>query len=429
LKPQRALTTKAASIYLLVLLFLVYTVIYISKSMFSSAMASIVEAGEMTKSETGAISAVFWIVYAILQVPGGLAADRFKPSHMIVLGVAGAAVCSGGVYFVSTNEACAGYRYGAIMVIWALNAAVQFSIWPSIFKIMTTEMVFSMRQTGMFWMVFGTSFGIGISMLIASVVKRWQQNFIVSIALLGGILLVWLISYPILEKKMVVTETVAVQNKKLPKEKMGWKEMLKTGVWGLALAAFLRTAADNGLKNQTPTMLMQSYANMPAAISNRLGAILTLFSFFGALLLKPFQKRVTTNEAKGVIIGLLIALPMMALTALVGKLHYLPLMAILCIAQMMVSCMGPYSGSFSAGRFAYYGKSGTVAGFINALASFGNVVATYGFARVSESASWSVVMLMFAGLLAVTILSCLVVLPAWTKFTNKVEKLEEATKP
>ena len=27
---------------------------------------------------------------------------------------------------------------------------------------------------------------------------------------------------------------------------------------------------------------------------------------------------------------------------------------------MMVSCTGPYSGSFSAGRFAIYGKSGTV---------------------------------------------------------------------
>ena len=426
MKTQRSLMTKGPSLFLLVLLFLVYTVIYISKSMFSAAMASIVEAGDMTKSQTGAISAVFWIVYAILQIPGGLAADRFKPSRLIVLGVAGATVCSAGIYFISTSPICAAFRYEAIMATWALNAAVQFGVWPSIFKIMTTEMMPSMRRTGMFWMIFGTSFGIGISMLIASFVRRWQQNFIVSIVMLTTVLTLWIVSYRLLEKRMVITEATEKKAAALSGEKMGWKEIIKTGVWGLALAAFLRTAVDNGLKNVTPTMLMESYNNMPAAISTRLGAILTLFSFFGALLLKPFQTYVTKNEAKGVAMGLTVALPMMAITCLVGKMQYLPLLACLCIAQMMVSCMGPYSGSFSAGRFAVYGKSGTVAGFVNALASMGNVAATYGFAAIADSTgSWPTVMVVCCALLAVTVAVCLIVLRRWTKFIAKEEKLEE----
>ncbi len=420
MKTQRSLTTKGATTYLLVLLFLVYTVIYISKSMFSSAMASIVEAGDMTKSQTGAISAVFWIVYAILQIPGGLAADRYKPSHLIMLALVGAAIANVVIYF---NQ-----QYEVIMITWACNAAVQFGIWPGIFKIMTTEMMPSMRKTGMFWMIFGTSFGIGISMLIASFVSYWRQNFLVSTVMLTSMIVLWLISYPLLEKRMVITEPEPVKVKGVSKEAMGWKEIFKTGVWGLALAAFLRTAVDNGLKNQTPTMLMESYENMPAAISNRFGAILTLFSFFGALLLKPFQKYVTTNEAKGVSIGLTVALPLMLTTCLVGKIHYLPLLAILCIAQMMVTCIGPYSGSFSAGRFAYCGKSGTVAGFVNALASLGNVAATYGFATIADNASWRIVMLSCSILLATTILACLIVLPAWTRFTNKVDRIEGVTK-
>ena len=251
MKTQRSLTTKGASAYLLILLFLVYAVIYISKSMFSSAMASIVEAGDMTKSQTGAISAVFWIVYAILQVPGGLAVDRFKPSRLLVLGVVGATICCTGIYFISTSPICAAFRYEALLVTWALNAAVQFAVWPGIFKIMTTEMIPAMRNAGMFWMVFANSFGIGISMLIASFVKRWQQNFIVSIAMLTFVLLLWLISYRQLEKRMVITEPVKAKADVLSAEKMGWKEIIKTGVWGLALAAFLRTAVDNGLKNVT----------------------------------------------------------------------------------------------------------------------------------------------------------------------------------
>ena len=397
MKTQRSLTTKGASVYLLVLLFSLYTLIYISKSMFSAAMASIVEAGDMTKSQTGAISAVFWIVYAIMQIPGGLAADRFKPSRLIVLGVAGAIVANIIIYF---NQ-----RYEVIMAVWALNAAVQFGLWPGIFKILTTEVIPSLRKTGMFWMVFGTSFGIGTSMLIASFVSQWKQNFIVSIVMLTSVLILWLISYAFLEKRMVVKTVAQEEKAKEPVEKMGWKEILKTGIWGLALAAFLRTAVDNGLKNQTPTMLMESYGNMPASISNRFGAILTLFSFFGTLLLKPFQKYVTTNEAKGVIIGLATALPLMAVACFVGNIHYAILLGVMCIAQMTVSGIGPYSGSFCAGRFAYCGKSGTVAGFVNALAALGNVAATYGFAVIAEQASWSAVMLACCILMVVTIVN------------------------
>ena len=117
---------------------------------------------------------------------------------------------------------------------------------------------------------------------------------------------------------------------------------------------------------------------------------------------------------------------MMAITCLVGKMQYLPLLGCLCIAQMMVSCMGPYSGSFSAGRFAIYGKSGTVAGFVNALASLGNVAATYGFAAIADSSnSWPTVMVVCCALLALTIVFCLIVLRSWTKFIAKEEKLEE----
>lgn len=420
MKTERVLRGKGKNAYLLTLLFLMYTSIYISKNMFSAAMASIVETGAMTKSQTGAISAVFWVVYGIMQIPGGLAADRFKPSHLIIIGMVGAIVTNLVIYF---NQ-----RYEVIMIAWALNAAVQFGLWPGIFKIITTELLPSMRKNGMFWIVFGTSFGIGVSMVIASFVSQWKQNFIVAFAMLSAILIVWLISYPILEKQMVIS--VKTEEKKLtaPKTTMTWKEIFKTGIWGLALAAFLRTAVDNGLKNQTPTMLMESYSNMPAAISNRFGAILTVFSFLGTVLLKLFQKYVTSNEAKGVSIGLAVALPLMMVACFVGQLHYIPLLVVLCIAQMMVTCVGPLSGSFCAGRFASCGRSGAVAGFINALAAFGNVAATYGFAVVAENSTWSVVMMLCCVLMIVTIGVCLTARPAWTRFLKWEEDITKGDK-
>lgn len=391
------------------LLFVLYATIYMSKNMFSAAMASIVEDGFMTKSQTGAISAVFWLVYAVFQIPGGLAADKFKPAHLITIGVFGSIISNVVIYF---NQ-----RYEVILVTWAFNAFIQFGIWPGIFKIITTELAPQTRKTAMFWMVFGTTFGLSMSMLVASFVTHWLQNFIVSTVVLSVILLTWLISYRCLEKKMIITETaVPEKTETAPVERMAWKDMLKTGIWGIAIAAFLRTSVDNGIKMLTPVMLMETYEALPAALSTRLSVILTVFSFFGVLSLKLFQKRVTDNEATGVAVVMLVAIPLVAVVCLVGKIHYLLILGILCLATYLISGIGPISGSFCAGRFARYGRSGTVAGFINALAAFGNVFASYGLAVVAETNPWSVVMLICCGMLGITVLVCLIVRPVWTRF-------------
>ena len=66
------------SVILFLALFIMHTVVYMTKNMFSAAMASIEEEGFMTRAETGAINAGFWFVYAISQVIGGFAADKYS---------------------------------------------------------------------------------------------------------------------------------------------------------------------------------------------------------------------------------------------------------------------------------------------------------------------------------------------------------------
>ena len=59
---NKYLESKRLSILLFIFLFLLYAVVYMTKNMFSSAMAIIVEDGFMTKSQTGMINAVYWFV-------------------------------------------------------------------------------------------------------------------------------------------------------------------------------------------------------------------------------------------------------------------------------------------------------------------------------------------------------------------------------
>ena len=412
MRKNRFLPGGGQNIYLLILLFLIYSTVYMSKSIFTSAMAGIVEAGIMTKTQTGAISAAYWLFYAVFQIPGGLAADKFKPAHLITLGMVGAIAATLVIYFFPIYE--------VIIVAWVFNAIVQFGLWPSVFKIATTQMRPDMRKTAMFWLVFGTTFGFGGSLLLASYMTHWLQNFQTSVVILGSVLLLWLVSYPVLEKKMIEED---VPLPKMPNgtapEKVGWKEMFKTGVWGLAIAAFLRTMVENGIKMLTPTMLMESYTGLPASISTRLSVILAIFSFGGAILLKYFQKYITDNEAKGVAIILIIVIPLVAVVSLVGKIHYWWVLGLLCLILLFSGCIGPMTNSFCAGRFAKWGKSGTVAGFNNALAALGNVGASYGLTIIAEKASWSSVMWVCCGLLVITAIACVIIQKSWTKFIEE----------
>ena len=141
-------------------------------------MAIIVEEGVMTKSQTGLINAAFWAVYALFQVFGGLAADKFSPFKLIIIGVAGAAISNLVIYF---NQS-----YAVIMTAWIFNAIAQFGLWPGVFKILSTQLAPSLRRTAVFWMLFATSLGLGLSMLTASFVGNWKYNFLISATSLYG---------------------------------------------------------------------------------------------------------------------------------------------------------------------------------------------------------------------------------------------------
>ena len=75
---RKSLRDEKKSIVLFLLLFIVYALIYLTKNCFSAAMAPIVAEGIMTKSETGLIAAVFYLIYAPFQIVGGFAADRYS---------------------------------------------------------------------------------------------------------------------------------------------------------------------------------------------------------------------------------------------------------------------------------------------------------------------------------------------------------------
>ena len=412
----RYLQGKKACLALFFLCFVMYSFVYMSKNLFSAAMASIVEAGVMTKSQTGAISAAYWIAYTPFQVVGGFAADRYKPSTLIGIGLGGAAL--------SNLVVCLNQSYPVVMAIWIFNAIAQFGLWPATFKIISTQIAPEYRTRSIFWILFGTSAGLGMSMLMASLVSHWVDNFRLSFIILAVMLILWFLLYPQLSKRMIETEdpeshlsTETQYKEHLVTPRFG-KLFLASGLCVLILISFSRNMLDNALKLLTPTMLMETYDSIPAALANRLSLLLILFSAIGILVGGWVQKRITANESRVTSLMLALSIPFMIVTCFVGSVSYLWILISLSVAVLLLHGAGPFSGSFVARRFVPYGKSGTVSGILNAAAGFGNVFASFAFAKMAESLPWTAITLTWVICIAVSLLLSLCVTRTWTRFIS-----------
>lgn len=408
------LESKKACLLLFTMCFVMYTFVFMTKNMFSAAMASVVEQGIMTKSQTGAISAVFWFVYAPFQIIGGFAADRFSPSKLICIGMGGAALSNLVIYFTDS--------YPIIMAAWIFNAAIQFGVWPSIFKIVSTQVLPSLRSTFVFLILFSSSVGQGLSLLVASFVSDWKHNFIISFISLIGLALVWIFVSSALEKRMVEREIEVVsEDGKTPAKSMDMVTFLFTsGLVVIAVVSFLRGMIDNAIKMVSPTMLMETYADLPAALATRLGILLVVFSVIGIFVGRIPQKKENMNEMKVSAVLLAISLPMMVLSFFfLGNAHYLVVLICLAVAMIFIHGANPFSLAFISARYTDYGRNGTVSGILNAASALGYMVASYAFAKIAEVFPWTVVILIWTVSVAVTIGLCLCVLPAWSRFIGK----------
>lgn len=409
MKSEKYLDNKSLSIVLFASVFLLYSIVYMSKNAFSSAMAAIVEEGFMTKSQTGFINAVFWIIYAPFQIVGGIAADKYSPYKLIIIGLVGAMIANIIIFF---NQS-----YPVILAAWSFNAAAQFGLWPGVFKIVSTQTAPDVRKSVVFWMMFSTSVGLGFSMLTASFVKHWQQNFLVSTIILFVTIVSFSVVYSFLERKMVVKESADTEMKKEKVKKAPMMPlMLSSGLSVFLLVTLLRVAVDNGIKMMTPVMLMESYSELPAALATRISSILVIFSALGILIAGFLKSRITENESKAQIILYALSLPALLLVCFLGRLHYIWILAALSLSVSMMHGAASFGQAYIAVRFEKHGRIGTVSGLLNATASMGNILASYIFAKMAELMPWGTVATSWLMIVFVCIILCAVVLTRWSKF-------------
>ncbi|ROR81714.1 MFS transporter, ACS family, D-galactonate transporter [Plantibacter flavus] len=158
-----------------VVLFLFYTINSIDRSSLGVAMPSIVGEFELTPTMQGVILSAFFWTYCLMQIPGGLAADRFGPRRII--GIASAVW--------GTFTAFAGLAVNGVMLILARLGlgAFEAPYMPAASKLVSNWMPPKRRATGVTLIDSGAPLGAAFGgLLVAWLITAtgsWRWSFII----------------------------------------------------------------------------------------------------------------------------------------------------------------------------------------------------------------------------------------------------------
>ena len=398
------------------LLWLLYAVVFMTKSCYSAAMASIVDEGILTKSQTGLINAAFYGVYAPLQILGGIFSDKYNPERMIKIGLVGAGI-SNLIIFLNQN-------YYVMLLTWVFNAIIQFALWPSIFKIVSSQLEPGYRTKGVYYISFSAAFGLILSYLVAAVVSKWQYNFLISAVSLFGFAIVFHVVDMRVEKYMMPDDTPRVKEFGVDATKKNistWKLFLTSGFLCMVVVTALRTIVANSVKTLSATLLMESYEKVSPAIGNLLNIIIIIAGVLGVFLVNQFfYPRFIKNEVVASLLLGLIAVPPIVVMSFVGTIKMMYFLIALCIASLVLNGEAILM-SWCNAAYARYGKNGVASGVSNSASALAFMIQNYIIVAIADSSGWKSVIYVWIGLLLVSTLFVVIALPLWSRFKkNKI---------
>lgn len=409
----RYLNNTKASILLFAALLSTFTFISMTKQCFSSAMAFIVEEGIMTKSQTGTIVAIFYLVYGILQLVGGILTDKWNPDRFITFGFIGAGLCNLAVYF---NQ-----NFTFVMLVWVLNACSQFAVWPAVFKLTSSMLKEEHRGHALFFITFANPLGTVINYAVAALIPHWKLNFLISAVGLILFALFWEITMHsirpfILEKEIELSDKPVHTHYHEHQDDVHILSLLaKSGMLLFLAVTLTRSIFDNGLKTLVATMINENYESVTPAVATAITIIILVLGALGPTLAHQIYPRFVKNEITATIILFAIGTPFGVLLLLTGTVHYWWIVVFLSFFILMMNAASLFTSYISA-RFNKWGKSATLAGATNMMTSLGIVVSNFVFTRVVEAYSWNTTIWIWVVLLAIANVLLWIIAPMWKKF-------------
>ncbi len=416
---KNSLTATKSSMTMLWLCFLVYAILSMSKTAFSSSMAAIIHDGIFTNSQAGIINACFYFLYGIAQLFGAKLIDKASPMLLLTIALSGAALSALGMAFANS--------FILMLVIWSLCGLLQFAAWPCIIKIIAEYLLDNHRHKAMTLISFAYCFGNLLNYFTASIILNygsWRIIFVMNGIVLAAMLFAWLFS-GIKASKVLTHESIVKtkydskihQNANAPE--INYVKLLRiSGILLLLVPGFIRTALDLGIKSWAPTMMVQSYGISPS-FATSLTTILMVINLSGVFIANYIYPKYFKNAVTALGACFIVCLPISLVMLLIGKIPLWTVVVMLIIFTTLMYCGNQLINVVVPSFFNRYNRSGSIAGILNAAASFGAVASNFGYGFLADKFGWTGTILSWSIMGVISIIFCVLTIPVWKKFSKR----------
>ncbi len=411
---------RKASGLLFVACWIVYAVLCLTKNAFGSAIASIVQEGFMTKSQSGIVNGAYYITYGGAQLLLAKLVDKVSPTKMMHTALFAAFLSMAG-FMLATS-------YPVMLILWALTGILQFASWPATIRIISQYMIPEMRGKAMISIAFCYCFGTMVNSLSASVILNfwgWRTIFGFSMVV---VLLVWLIFWYLsektihtLEKSVVGHHTPLVSHKKKQGHKKSTKNikiMFLSGIMIMLIPGFVRAALDTGLKAWVPTLIVEKYG-VSSSFASLLTTMLMFVNLSGVFLANWIYPKLVKNEVMGMVVLFGLAAPCLILLTKIGAFSVWIAVILLTVITTFMYGGNQIINIKMSTRFAALNMSGGVAATLNGSACMGIVVANMGFGYLADRFDWNVTIWIWVALAVIGGITSYLAMRRWVRFTRK----------
>lgn len=399
-----------ASFRLALFLGISYTLYVIGKMSFSAATVGLVESGILTKTETGIINGVFWLVYAIGQILGAILVNKVSAYLLIEIGILGSALSN---LVLASSE-----NFIVMLIAWCLGGLAQLGLWPGVLKIVTTEVTDKHRTVLLGYLAYAFSIGSIISYFVtAAILKTWSWKYIfvicgvVGIVAFLGILYSKMKDSPVLQQKQQEDNTIH-------KEKLSFHVIWERGLIFFALMLCLKTVIENGVGSWMPTILTEEFG-ISSSNSSLLSVVRLLVALAGVALGTFVYSLVKSDELRAVIFLAIPIVPIMLVLNNLSKLSTISAIVLFFSINFFCTALHARISLNYPTRYRDIGLTPTIGAIMNCMYTGGMAIANYGGGYIADHFGWIAVIRMWTVVIVLFLAIALLALPIWKNFMKK----------
>ena len=363
-------TTKKRSNFLFIMALMVgYTMVYMDKSMISTAIIPIAEQFDFTTSQTGLMMSLFFLGYSIMQIPSGWLADRIGYKKVLIFSL----------LLVSIFTFAFGFSGSLFMfvVIRFFSGLGHAGYPPGVSKGIASSLP-KEKRTFVQSLILSTS-GIGGFFAFIFGARLIEMDWHYAYFMLGTLFIISLI--------LVILFVPNIQLKKEEKEGQNTKFLsiiMNRKVWTLFVAMMFVNIAFSGIMSWIPSFLKTEYqlsistVGTILSINAILGGIASLST--GMLLTKIFLGKEKLLLASGSFLAFILFIFIIFSKSLVGSITLLYILTFLTTIMFVGIFSWPHKllpEKVIGSAIGIINTGGTMGGFI-APVTFGALISYYG---------------------------------------------------